>query len=249
MRGTSLYLAGILAVGGVLAGSAVASADTGSTTPSARAAGGVGGLVWFDRDGDRVRDRNEPGSTGVPVTATNIQTGDSYDATTDARGNYLIRVPAGVYQVTADSAGYRPTTAEDRTVRVFSNRATTANYGIQGGSISGLAWLDQNQDGVRQSSEPRVAGVPITTNGPGNARTVTNRNGQYVLNDLPAGDHVVRFLKPSSTQAGFTQPFVGDQRTDSDVEDVQRGLAYVKVASSTGGVEDVRYVDAGYVRN
>lgn len=249
MRGTSLYLAGILAVGGVLAGTAVASADTASAEPTARAAGGVGGQVWFDRDADRVRDRAEPGAAGVPVTATNVQTGNTYNATTDSRGNYLIRVPAGTYQVSADNTGYRPTTAEDRTVRVVSGRASTVNYGIQGGSISGLAWLDENQDGVRQASEPRVAGVPIATNGPGSVRAVTNRNGQYVLNDLPAGNHVVQFLKPSSTQAGFTQPFVGDQRTDSDVEDVQRGLAYVTLASSTGGVEDARYVDAGYVRD
>jgi hypothetical protein len=252
MRGASWYLAGILAVGTVLAGTAAASADTGSAAPGARAAaGGVGGLVWFDRDADRVRDRAEPGASGVVVTATNARTGQRYQATTDRAGNYLIAVPAGVYDVSADDTGYQPTTREDQRIQVVSGRASAANYGIRGGSISGLAWYDQNKDGVRQAAEPRISGVPVTAvSSRGVAyRTVTDRNGGYTLNDLAAGDYVVRFAKPSSTASGFTQPFIGDARTDSNVQDMQRGYAYVRLGATTGGVQDAKYVDAGYVRS
>ena len=243
------HLAGLLAALGVLPGTAIASAE--QATPASQImteAGTLNGLVWFDRNRDQVRNGDEPGAADTRVMVTNTATGEIFGATTDGTGSYVVGgLPEGRYQVTADNAGYLPTTREDVFVTVRAGSAAIANFGIDGGSISGLAWFDRNGDGVRQSFERRIRGVAVTVTGVRLASATTDRNGRYVVEDLPAGDHVLEFKRPWPG-VGFTTPFVGDPARDSDVADTVQGLAFVPLGISTGGVADAEHIDAGYVR-
>lgn len=245
-RGAALPLAGLLAVGGVLSGTAVASAEQATATSSTAAPGTLNGMVWFDRNLDQVRSGNEPGAGDIRIMVQNTATGEIFGTTTGDTGSYMVSgLPAGQYHVTADTIGYRPSTPENVVVTVGPGSAATANFGIDGGSISGLAWYDWNGDGVRQGFEPRLPGVGITVTGVRFASTTTGQGGRYVVEDLPTGDHVLTFNRPWPG-IGFTTPFAGDPATDSDVADTDQGLAFVYLGISTGGVDDVEHIDAGY---
>lgn len=238
-------IAGLVSVLGVVSGAT--SAAAAQAAPTVVETTSVSGVVWFDRNRDQVRQGDEPGADAIRVMVTNTATGEIFGSTTDGAGSYLVDgLPAGEYRVTADNVGYLPTTPEDVFVRIGAGSPATVNFGIDGGSISGVAWLDTNPDGVRQSFEPRINGITITVSGVRAASTVTGQDGAYVVEDLPAGNHVLQFARPNQ-QFGFTAPFVGDPTTDSDVADTEQGLAFVPLAISTGGVADAVHVDAGYV--
>lgn len=247
-----MYLVGLLTAGGILtlSGTALAApAQVRPAAPSVTAVGAVGGLVWFDRNYDRVPNRDEPGVAGAHVTATDLRSGRSYSAITDRDGSYVIqRIPAGRYVVSTDDARYLPTTRQDVPVTVRPGAASTANFGIAGGTVSGVAWFDQNQDGIRQAYEPRVSGIPVVVGNSRTASAVTGRDGRYLVQDVPAGNHAVRFVLPQDRALGFTEPFVGDATTDSDVEDVGQGLAFVNLDVASRELADVTNVDAGLVR-
>lgn len=64
--------------------------------------------------------------------------------------------------------------------------------------VDGLVWMDDNQNGVRDTSEVTVSGVKVTLvndNNPVTLTTVTDVNGEYEFKDLPAGTYRVEFNK------------------------------------------------------
>jgi hypothetical protein len=78
-----------------------------------------------------------------------------------------------------------------------------ANTAVVGASISGTKFLDIKGTGVRDSSDPRVAGVTIfldtNNNGkldPGEVSTTTDANGNYQFTDLAPGTYYVREVVP-----------------------------------------------------
>jgi hypothetical protein len=89
-------------------GSCVATiADvTFTVTPVNIPLGSIGDLVWFDTDGDGIKDINENGLGGVTVSldpGTPGNAADDVTTTTDINGNYLFpNLPAGVYTVNVD---------------------------------------------------------------------------------------------------------------------------------------------------
>ena len=65
-------------------------------------------------------------------------------------------------------------------------------------SISGVAWVDENQDGQRQTSEQLLSGVEVMIVNANNSsaiqkRTTTDRNGEYKFSDLVKGNYIVVF--------------------------------------------------------
>lgn len=71
-------------------------------------------------------------------------------------------------------------------------------------SISGLVWLDENQDGKRDSTEPIMSGIPVSlydvktqklaTNKNGKSQdVVTDRQGRYSFNNIENGSYWVIF--------------------------------------------------------
>ncbi len=143
--------------------------------------GSIGDTVWFDHDGDHVKDVNEPGLAGTTVTvvfggldADLATTADNitYATTTDSAGAFAVGLlPAGPYTVTVGGmpTGYRVVTDPNGGTSSGSVTALTAgqirtdqDFGIAGtGSIGDFVWMDRDGDGVQDASEPGVIGAVV----------------------------------------------------------------------------------------
>ena len=65
-------------------------------------------------------------------------------------------------------------------------------------SISGVAWVDENQDGERQNSEQLLSGIEVILVDSNNSsaiqqRKTTSNNGEYKFSDLEKGNYIVVF--------------------------------------------------------
>ncbi|AOW18819.1 hypothetical protein LPB03_15770 [Polaribacter vadi] len=87
-------------------GDCAATSDDVTFTVTSSGLGSIGDTVWFDTDGDGLKDAGENGLGGATVTldpGTPSNSADDVTTTTDANGNYLFdNLPAGVYTVTVD---------------------------------------------------------------------------------------------------------------------------------------------------
>ena len=104
---------------------------------------------------------------------------------------------------------------------------------ISGVTVGNMAFIDVNDNGIRDANDPPLEGVtvtlfdaetgqPVTTDVFGNpliSRT-TDMNGLYEFTDLPPGNYFVRFDISTATNGefyNFAQSNEGNDATDSDV--------------------------------
>ncbi len=177
----------------------------------------IGDTVWYDGDGDGVRDPGEPGIPGVQVCATPLAGGSPICDVTNESGQYLISVPAtagsaqpGTYTVAPVNppAGYTATTPVPHGPVTVSpgDQYLDADFGYNSpnlGTIGGTIWNDSDKDGLLDPGEPRLPGVSVDLirdlngNGlrdPGEpliATATTDQNGNYTFAGLPAGNYLV----------------------------------------------------------
>jgi hypothetical protein len=87
-------------------GSCAATTSDVTFTVTTSTLGSIGDTVWFDTDGDGIKDAGESGLGGATVTldpGTPGNPADDVTTTTDANGNYLFdNLPAGMYTITVD---------------------------------------------------------------------------------------------------------------------------------------------------
>jgi SdrD B-like domain/Secretion system C-terminal sorting domain len=147
------------------------------------ARGSISDKVWFDIDGDGLRDAGEPGIAGVTVTLYDNAGAVLAVTTTDANGNYLFdNLVAGTYQVGFSNypAGLAPTTptntiTNDRSsggndgrtqpiVLSASQNRTDVDFGLTSvrAALGNFVWLDSDGDGVQDAGEPGVPGVTVS---------------------------------------------------------------------------------------
>jgi fimbrial isopeptide formation D2 family protein/uncharacterized repeat protein (TIGR01451 family) len=141
----------------------------------------------------------------------------TFTTPTDANGDYLFAgLPLGNYRVTVDAAdlpaGFTPTFDLDGTatphvtlveLTVAQPDRLDADFGYAGtGSIGDFVWFDRNSDGVQDGGEPGLPNIALTLvwAGPDGVlgtpdditlTTVTDANGGYLFDNLPAGDFTV----------------------------------------------------------
>jgi hypothetical protein len=183
-RGIIAVTAGLV-VAGPLLGTATAWADTST--------GSISGVVWFDRNSDRVEQSNETIDGAAAITITNVFDGSVTTAHTYDAGTYRVDdLAPGVYRVSGAQTGFVATTATTRWVRVSAGGDATASFGIRGATITGSAWNDSNGDGVRQSGEPGLAGVQMYAYSSALSYAggdTSDASGNYQIQDLPAGSY------------------------------------------------------------
>jgi fimbrial isopeptide formation D2 family protein/uncharacterized repeat protein (TIGR01451 family) len=203
----------------------------------------IGDTVWFDRNGDGLRDLSDDGIPGVTVTLTwygvDGAPGGGDDATftrtTGATGDYLFEhLPAGAYRVEASGlpAYYVNTFDEDgdhdQATPVVLPDATahlTADFGYRGATAIGdRVWWDLNADGVQDVGEPGIPGVQVTITfaGPddifGNGDDLvfvetTGTTGDYLVTNTPEGLYQVAVTGGIAT--GFTITYDEDDSTSA----------------------------------
>ncbi|MFI5378808.1 MAG: SdrD B-like domain-containing protein [Tepidisphaerales bacterium] len=167
----------------------------------------VAGALYNDANGNGARDAGETGFAGVTVwldlNNNGVRDPGEPSATTDAAGQFTIPdVPAGTYKLrTTAPAGYVFTTPASGIVDVTRSGSLPAlgnNFALRKpvGSISGVAFVDANSDGVRQAAEKPWAGLRVflDANGngvqdPGELGTLTGATGQFAFSNVPIGSY------------------------------------------------------------
>lgn len=102
----------------------------------------------------------------------------------------------------------------------------------QPGALGDWVWLDENEDGIQDDTEMGISGVTVNLlDCAGNllASTVTNTDGYYLFDNLPAGDYLVGFVVPEGYEVSPLN--VGsDDEIDSDADPATGMTACVTLA-------------------
>ncbi len=247
--------------------------DAGLVVPRAA----ISGRVWQDVDQDGLQGAGEQGIAGVTVELYHVDGSLLATNSSDAQGYYQFEeLIAGQYvvkfDVTTNSLGisdYTPTIANagDDTLDSDIDPVTQqtpvltldplmgdlthvdAGYVLPYGEIVGRAWLDCDADGLQDTGEDGLPGVPVMLSGnaldgmPINLSGMTDAAGNYFFSNLPAGNYEVTVAAPASpTGLAFSPQDAGNELVDSDVHSVT-GSSGVLVLS--GGVS-VR-IDVGFI--
>ncbi|MDR3572311.1 MAG: sortase, partial [Anaerolineaceae bacterium] len=200
----------------------------------------LGDFVWLDTNGNGVQEAGEPGINGVKVTlysSTDVQVATT---TTDANGLYAFNnltpgkytvqfTPPAGYAVTLKDKGTDDTVDSDAdqtsgktdTITLVSNQTDlTWDAGLyKPASLGDRVWLDNNGNGIQDTSEQGIAGVQVVLyNGSGIvATTSTDANGLYLFDNLIPGKYTVQFTPPAGYS--ITLKDVGsDDTVDSDAD-------------------------------
>lgn len=219
----------------------------------------IGDTVWYDGDGDGLRDPGEPGIAGVQVCATLLPNGSQTCATTDEDGTYLIVVPAGTYSVqpTNPPAGYTATTPVPLSpVTVGAgDQYLDADFGYDSpnlAALGGTVWNDTSNDGLLDGDEPVLPGVSVDlvrdldgdgvrdANEPILATDTTDELGNYLFNGLPAGNYLVVVSDTQNVLDDFTPTILGDPGVDNNNQKQPYPVALSAGETDTTG-------DFGYV--
>ncbi|MFO1326127.1 MAG: SdrD B-like domain-containing protein [Rubrivivax sp.] len=178
----------------------------------------IEGLVYVDRDRDGRLGDAEP--TRIGGVVVRLVAGDSCSGTevgrttTDEAGRW--RFPGGNVTAARVLAGERYSVCEEQPgawadgatnpgtggrtparnhilIDELPAAGSTANhFGEWGARLDGHVWLDRDGDGRREAGEPPIPGVLITLEGAVGARgAITDADGHYVFEDLPAGRYRV----------------------------------------------------------
>jgi prepilin-type N-terminal cleavage/methylation domain-containing protein len=151
-----------------------------ATTPY----GVINGYVFEDEDKDGKKGLGEKGLPGVLISLD-----DGAQTLTDDMGYYAFTAMQGDYIVVeTDPVGYSSTTTnsgsasivdQDDTVTVHFGDFAGMTYGV----LEGYVFLDENDDGVRNSMEEGLPNVTIKVSS--GDSTLTNATGYYVFNLEP----------------------------------------------------------------
>ena len=198
----------------------------------------ISGVVYVDRDADCVRDEQEEGIAGVLIELLN-EAGEVVATTTTATdGTYRFeQLPAGVYSVRElQPSGYfqggqqAGSGGGDDSLQDLI-RAIPVGWGESlvdydfcerlPAEISGLVYVDRDNDCIRDSGEPGLAGVLIELYDEADrlvATTTTAADGTYHFAELPAGVYSIRESQPDGYYQGGQS--AGSGGGDDSVADV-----------------------------
>ena len=173
--------------------------------PNKPGATSLSGVVWLDLNRDGSIDSNEVGIAGVTITLTGPN-GINQTTTTGPDGSYLFtNLPPGNYTITQTQPTiYGSTTPNVVTATIPTSLVpvTNVNFGESPGTLSGSVYFDADDDGVRDSDEPGIAGVIVILTGtdlagnPITQVTTTDLNGYYQFTGLPAGTYNIVQSQP-----------------------------------------------------
>jgi O-glycosyl hydrolase len=192
---------------------------------STAVAGSIRGTVFNDSNGNGKQDSGETGLVGIEFynDANNngkFDPGELTTTTTDSTGNYIFAgLSPGNYKIRQMlPAGSRQTTPANNfgwTLTLSANQTLTGNnFGEQatiappppptGESIAGNVFNDSNGNGAMNAGETGIPAIVVydDLNNDGKLdnsepKTLTDRNGNYSLASLSAGNHKIREIIPA----------------------------------------------------
>lgn len=197
----------------VMNGQSVTGVNAGLYTPA-----NIGGTAWIDVNGNGTQDNGEVGLPGVGVTLTNIN-GDIIGPFTTGNADYYSvgGLPPGEYmlQFTAPSGFVLDGTSTAISTGVSLSSGDTITQDVPvftssgGGTISGTAFVDQNENFADDAGDQVLPGVTVALlNQDGNQATdkdghlvpttTTDSSGHYSFGNLAAGAYQVQFTAPAN---------------------------------------------------
>ena len=217
----------------------LAAGQTAEAGAGAIPVGSFSGRVWSDINNDGVMQADEPGVADVALTLTGSKTGANYTCASDANGNYRFdllfddtynfsaSLPDGYlfarYSQTGGDARSVFTTEGTTATRQFivtgAQNVTDKNVGVvQKATLSGIAFLDVNYNGVYDQGEPPYAGVTLeaikNSNDKSMGKVVTGEDGTYSFNTLRGGDYRLRAILPNDGSIFTTVPAAQNETTN-----------------------------------
>jgi len=171
-------------------------------------------------------------ATGVATEIGPFGIPDAESITFDANCNLYVNTGTGllylVDQTTGEAIGDPLMDAMGNDVEGMSCESSTPF----GASISNYIWEDANGDGVQDPGESPIAGVvvnllddmgnPVLDPAGNPVTATTDANGEYMFDNLPAGDYTVE-IDPSNFLAGgalegYAQTYDEDGGLDTEVD-------------------------------
>ncbi len=146
--------------------------------------GVINGYIFEDEDKDGVKGLGEKGLPGVLMSLD-----DGSQVMSDNMGYYAFTAMQGEYVIVeTDPVGYSSTTSNSATASIVDQDDTvTVNFGDFAGPTSGVlegyVFIDENDDGIRNSMEEGIPNVTITVSNYDS--TLTNASGYYLFNLEP----------------------------------------------------------------
>ena len=133
-------------------------------------------------------------------------------------------------------------------------------------SISGLVWLDENKDGIRQSSEKLLSGIKVSLADSTEGKFVQDENGkklevttdnkgEYVFENLERGKYIVVFTYDNTKYRNTEyQSKKATKETNSDIittkiDSKEDTLKYGLTDTLELSEESIENIDAGLVEN
>ncbi|MGE8224980.1 MAG: SdrD B-like domain-containing protein [Stenotrophomonas sp.] len=177
----------------------------------------ISGTIYIDRNNDGTQDAGEPGIPNISLTVE-VEDGPGNwvkvpgpAIVTDSNGHYTYpeAVTGKNYRVTETQPADLGDGKENGTVNtgtpnviLITNLPSTGSSGNNFGEIaavlSGVVYLDSNNNGVQDAGEPGLPNVevslPVSVKnvlGQDTLKATTDANGNYVFQDLLAGTYVV----------------------------------------------------------
>ena len=230
--------------------------------------GSVGDFVWNDLNGNGLQDSGEPGITGVMLSLKNEAGALVSTVTSGNFGFYFFsNIKPGKYYIEANlPLGYQITQTNVSSKELNSDFSLTngiivsslftvqsnsvifdvdLGLKVSKGSILGLAWSDENANGIIDTGEGVFDSVIVyLTNLAGDIlkTDTTDANGNYSFVDLSPAQYIVRFSKQANKF--FTYFGLGsDSNIDSDVKDKEGSTNPITIVVG----ENIIGINAGYV--
>ncbi|TWU03882.1 SdrD B-like domain-containing protein [Neorhodopirellula pilleata] len=211
----------------------------------------ISGVVYVDRDEDCFQDPNEEGLSGVlielidatgNVVATTTTNADGQYSFTNLRaGEYTVREtqPVGYFhggQVAGSHGGNDAATDLISAISIpWGQTLTDYNFcELPPSEISGVVYVDTDQDCVRDADEVGLGGVLIELFDEAGrlvASTTTGDDGSYEFTNLPSGNYTIRETQPAGYFQGGQKAGSGggDDSLDDVISQIQIGVGQTLV--------------------
>jgi uncharacterized repeat protein (TIGR01451 family) len=206
--------------------------------------GSLGDRVWLDANKNGIQDDgekgiadvvvkllNEDGSESGKTTTTNKDGIYSFTSLKPAKYKVKIELPTG-YKVTTknssdDEAKDSDLDASSLVSDTFTLLSGTAEPRVDIGlytlsKLGDRVWLDSNANGIQDDGEIGVKDVKITlldsSNNPLREPILTDSNGNYLFNSLPAGEYKIKVTLPEGYSI-TSKDSTNDDNKDSDIDE------------------------------
>lgn len=218
--------------------------------------GNFSGAVFEDLNANGQWDEGEKALAGAAVTLTPDRTGiEAAQAVTGADGAFDLEGlrPAGYTLTVALPEGYIfscpleglafGTLGEQSLVcawQTLTDRTDKAIGAVKPGSISGVIWLDENEDGARGEGELLMSGVSLE---------LVDERGGAVVKRTASTDQGFRFdnVRPGTYTVRLTLPEQASPAADSASTFVANGLRMTQTGVTVEAGEDVDGLTTGLI--